>query len=97
MLDWGGVALERVASKRSARQARRYRATLAILALAFIASASNAASLDDFVAESRDAHKVAYSFVFMGCNRVFKGDKSVDNPSTANLAQLLRNFTETQR
>jgi len=94
MLDWGGVALERVASKRSARQARRYRATLAMLALVFIASAANAASPDDFVAESRDAHKVAYSFVFMGCNRVFKGDKSVDNPSTANLAQLLRSFTE---
>src|SRR6266478_3846556 len=94
MLDWGGVALERVASKRSARQARRYRATLAMLALVFIASAANAASPDDFVAESRDAHKVAYSFVFMGCNRVFKGDKSVNNPSTANLAQLLRSFTE---
>jgi len=65
-----------------------------MLALVFIASAANAASPDDFVAESRDAHKVAYSFVFMGCNRVFKGDKSVNNPSTANLAQLLRSFTE---
>jgi len=30
----------------------------------------------------------------MGCNRVLKGDKSADNPSTANLPQLLRSFTE---
>ena len=94
MLDWGGVALGRVASKSSARGAWRYRATLAMLALVFIASAPNAASPDDFVAESRDAHKVAYSFVFMGCNRVLKGDKSPENPSTANLAQLERSFTE---
>jgi hypothetical protein len=94
MLDGGGVALERVASKRSAWRAWRYRATLAMLALAFIASAANAANLDDLVIQPHDAHKVAYSFVFMGCNRVFKGDKSADNPSTANLPQLLRSFTE---
>src|SRR6266849_3514408 len=66
-------------------RAWRYRATLAILAIVFIAhvaqAATSAASPDDLAAESRDAHKVAYSFVFMGCNRVFKGDKSVDNPS----------------
>src|SRR4029077_12186564 len=79
-------------------RAWRYRAALAILAIVFIAHAAQAAtgdtSPDDLVAETRDSHKVAYSFVFMGCNRVFKGDKSADNPSTANLAQLERSFTE---
>src|SRR5258707_12259136 len=79
-------------------RAWRYRAALAILAIVFIAhvaqAATGAASADDVAAESRDAHKVAYSFVFMGCNRVLKGDKSADNPSTANLPQLLRSFTE---
>src|SRR5216684_7716302 len=79
-------------------RAWRYRAALAILAIVFIAHAAQAptsdASPDDVVAQSRNAHKVAYSFVFMGCNRVFKGDKSPDNPSTANLAQLERSFTE---
>src|SRR6266849_6633317 len=94
MLDWGGVALGRVASKSSARGAWRYRATLAMLALVFTATAASASSLDDVVIQPHDAHKVAYSFVFMGCNRVFKGDKSADNPSTANLAQLQRSFTE---
>ncbi len=79
-------------------RAWRYRAALAILAIVFSAHAAqattSAASPDDVVAQSRNAHKVAYSFVFMGCNRVFKGDKSPDNPSTANLAQLERSFTE---
>src|SRR5882757_112315 len=79
-------------------RAWRYRAALAILAIVFIAhvaqAATSAASPDDLVAESRDSHKVAYSFAFMGCNRVFKGDKSADNPSTANQAQLERSFTE---
>jgi hypothetical protein len=80
------------------RRAWRYRAALAILAIFFIAhaaqAATSAASPDDVRIKPRDAHKVAYSFVFIGCNRVFKGDKSVDNPSTANLAQLERSFTE---
>ncbi|MGH7923309.1 MAG: metallophosphoesterase family protein [Candidatus Binatus sp.] len=35
-----------------------------------------------------------FSFVIIGCDRVLKGDKSPDNPSTANLAQLQRTFTE---
>src|SRR5882757_8258887 len=72
-------------------RAWRYRTALAILAIVFIA---HVASADELAAESRDSHKVAYSFVFMGCNRVLKGDKSADNPSTANLPQLLRSFTE---
>jgi hypothetical protein len=48
---------------------------------------------DDFAAPLA-AKRIAYSFVFMGCNRVLKGDKSPENPSTANLAQLERSFTE---
>src|SRR5260370_11684427 len=76
------------------RRAWRYHAAVAILAIALIATAASAASPDDLLAESRDAHKVAYSFVFMGCNRLLKGDKSPDNPSTANLPQLERSFTE---
>jgi len=38
---------------------------------------------------------VAYSFVVMGCNRLDKGDVNLStNPSTANLAQLDRTFTD---
>src|SRR5260370_29470971 len=72
------------------RRASRYHAALAILAIVFIATATNAASPDDVLAESRDAHKIAYSFVFIGCNRLLKGDKSPDNPRTANLPQFER-------
>jgi hypothetical protein len=97
MFDWGGVALERAAAKRIVR-ARRYRAVLAMLAIVFVATAAqaatSAASSDEIVVGPHHAPKIAYSFVFMGCNRVLKGDKSVDNPSTANLPQLLRSFTE---
>ena len=93
MFDWGGVALERAAAKRIVR-ARRYRAALAMLAIVFVATAASAASSDEIVVGPHHAPKIAYSFVFMGCNRVLKGDKSVDNPSTANLPQLLRSFTE---
>jgi hypothetical protein len=76
------------------RRAYRYHATVAILAIVFLASAARAASADDAFEEKRDSHKIAYSFVFMGCNRLLKGDKTPDNPSTANLPQLLRSFTE---
>jgi hypothetical protein len=76
------------------RRAHRYHATVAILAIVFIASGARAASAGDAFEEKRDSHKIAYSFVFMGCNRLLKGDKTPDNPSTANLPQLLRSFTE---
>jgi hypothetical protein len=36
----------------------------------------------------------AYSFVVMGCNRVLGQDVSPEDPSTANLPQLERSFTE---
>jgi len=36
----------------------------------------------------------AFSFVVVGCNRVEKADVSAANPSTANLEQLNRTFTE---
>lgn len=109
MSDWKGAARNRVSqnpiaeesystdeSRRAGidqrRRALRFRAAaVAMLAIVFIASA---ASADNVEAHKRDGHKVAYSFVFMGCNRVLKGDKSPDNPSTANLAQLERSFTE---
>src|SRR5260370_40456142 len=82
------------AGAREHRRAGRYHAALASLAIIFIATAASPASTDDVLVESRDAHKIAYSFVFMGCNRLLKGDKSPDNPSTANLPQLERSFTE---
>jgi len=37
---------------------------------------------------------VAFSFVFVGCDRVLAADVTADNPSTANLAQLERDFAE---
>ena len=93
-----GTDISREAGIGEHLRAWRYRAAFAILAIVFIAhvakAAASATSADDLAAETRDSHKVAYSFVFMGCNRVFKGDKSADNPSTANLAQLERSFTE---
>ena len=71
---------------------------VAMLALVlFVASGARAASvdnLDDDGAEAPGAHDIKYSFAFMGCNRIFKGDKSPDNPSTANLAQLERSFSD---
>jgi hypothetical protein len=71
------------------RRAWRYHAAVSMLAIVlFIASSG------DGRAEPLSAHEIAYSFVFMGCNRVLKGDKSPDNPSTANLPQLERSFTE---
>src|SRR5882757_2215958 len=47
-------------------------------------------------AESGKTH-VVLSFVIIGCNRVNGADVSPDNPSTANLAQLERSFTEIAR
>src|SRR5258708_4643915 len=82
------------------RRAWRYRVAISMLALIFFvaspvrpASPDNSNPDDDFAAPLA-AKKIAYSFVFMGCNRVLKGDKSPENPSTANLAQLERSFTE---
>lgn len=65
-----------------------------VLLVASPARPQSADNPDDDAAASRAAHKVRYSFVFMGCNRILKGDKSPENPSTANLAQLERSFTE---
>jgi hypothetical protein len=80
------------------RRAWRYRAALSMLAfIILIASPARPASaenLDDDFAAPLAADKIEYSFVFMGCNRILKGDISPDNPSTANLAQLERSFTE---
>src|SRR5258708_15081185 len=82
------------------RRAWRYRVAISMLALIFfVASPVRPASpddpnQDDGFAAPLGAKKIAYSFVFMGCNRVLKGDKSPDDPSTANLAQLERSFTE---
>jgi Calcineurin-like phosphoesterase len=45
-------------------------------------------------AQTRPAAGVAYSFVVIGCNRVLGPDVSPENPSTANLPQLERSFTE---
>jgi hypothetical protein len=80
------------------RRAWRHRAMVSMLAIGLLiaspARPQSADNPDDDTAASREAHKVRYSFVFMGCNRIFKGDKSPENPSTANLAQLERSFTE---
>jgi hypothetical protein len=80
------------------RRAWRYRPALAILAfvllLATPARPASPDNQDDDFAAPLAANKIKYSFVFMGCNRVLKGDKSADDPSTANLAQLERSFTE---
>jgi Calcineurin-like phosphoesterase len=80
------------------RRAWRYRAALSMLAfLVLIASPARPAStdkLDDDFLVPLAPNKIEYSFVFMGCNRILKGDISPDNPSTANLAQLERSFTE---
>ncbi len=80
------------------RRAWRYRAAVSILAIVLFigspASQASPASPGDGRAEPLRAHEIAYSFVFMGCNRVLKGDKSPDDPSTANLPQLERSFTE---
>jgi hypothetical protein len=89
MSDWNRVG-------RTER--RRALVAVAVLSFAlFVASAARAASSDipdDDGADAAAANKIAYSFAFMGCNRVFKADKSPDNPSTANLAQLERSFTD---
>jgi hypothetical protein len=80
------------------RRARRYRAMVSMLALLLLVASparpQSADNPDDDTAATHAAHKVRYSFVFMGCNRILKGDKSPENPSTANLAQLERSFTE---
>jgi calcineurin-like phosphoesterase family protein len=80
------------------RRAWRYRAMLSMLALLLLVASparpQSADNPDDDASAGRAAHKVRYSFVFMGCNRILKGDKSPENPSTANLAQLERSFTE---
>src|ERR1700686_663850 len=72
------------------RRASRYRAALAMLAfvllLATPARPASSDNQDDDFAAPLAANKIKYSFVFMGCNRVLKGDKSPDDPSTANLA-----------
>src|SRR3984957_9993138 len=65
-----------------------------VLLVASPARPQSADNSDDDASATRAAHKVKYSFVFMGCNRVLKGDKSPENPSTANLAQLERSFAE---
>lgn len=76
------------------RRAHRYHARVAILAIVFLAGAARAANTGDTFEEKGDPHKTAYSFVFMGCNRLLKGDKTPNSPSTANLPLLLRSFTE---
>ena len=80
------------------RRAWRYRAALSMLAfIILLASPARPAStdnLDDDFLVPLAPSKIEYSFVFMGCNRILKGDISPDNPSTANLAQLERSFTE---
>jgi hypothetical protein len=80
------------------RRAWRYRGALAILAfvllLATPARPASPDNQDDDFSAPLAANKIKYSFVFMGCNRVLKADKSADDPSTANLAQLERSFTE---
>jgi len=101
------LALRRVAKKadesgreriKEHRRAWRYRAVFSILAfvllLASPARPESVDNQDDDFAAPLAANKIKYSFVFMGCNRVLKGDKSPDDPSTANLAQLQRSFTE---
>src|SRR5260370_33108398 len=65
-----------------------------VLLVASPARPQSADNSDDDTAASRAKYKVRYLFVVMGCNRVLKGDKSPENPSTANLAQLERSFTE---
>lgn len=47
------------------------------------------------IAFQSNAQEVEYSFAVVGCNRVDKGDtNSVTNPSTANIYQLNRIFSE---
>lgn len=69
---------------------------IVLIVIGCFANWASAQSADDDRAEPLESPSppVAYSFVFMGCNRVLKGDKSPSNPSTANLAQLERSFTE---
>ena len=43
---------------------------------------------------SANPSPVSFSFVYLGCNRIQAGDITPDNPSTANLAQLERDFAE---
>ncbi len=67
---------------------------IVVVVIGSFASFASAQSWNDDDAEPHNKQKIKYSFVFMGCNRVFKGDKTPENPSTANLAQLERSFTE---
>lgn len=81
------MPIERLRSRLS-----RHRAPL-ILAILVILAYSAVGTLIANAGQNRPVEK-PFSFVIIGCNRVLKGDKSPDNPSTANLAQLQRSFTE---
>ena len=86
------------------RRAWRYRAMVSMLALLAIVSPWPESGAIRRVltiltttpaAFLRGQSKVEVrSFVFMGCNRILWSDESPENPSTANLAQLERSFTE---
>ena len=43
---------------------------------------------------SANPSPVSFSFVYIGCNRIQSADVSPDNPATANLPQLERDFSE---
>src|SRR5262249_27276351 len=49
---------------------------------------------DGELQQERQPQHGSFSFVVIGCNRVDAADVSEDNPSTANIEQLLRTFHE---
>src|SRR5216684_5272471 len=66
---------------------------LRLAAALAIAVAVMLAGYAEVAAKNERAH-IVWSFVVIGCNRVNGADVSPDNPSTANLPQLERSFTE---
>jgi len=71
----------------------RVRPFFVFLIAAMVAAAGCGGSSNDSTSPS----PVAFSFVFVGCDRVLAADATPDNPSTANLAQLERDFAEIPR
>ncbi|HZC45250.1 MAG TPA: hypothetical protein VE243_02175, partial [Candidatus Acidoferrum sp.] len=82
------------AGKVKSEKQRGTRACLKRIASIFAILAILSCPLSLAIADDGANTEKPVSFVIIGCNRVLKGDKSPDNPSTANLPQLERSFTE---
>ncbi|MEP7217495.1 MAG: metallophosphoesterase [Bacteroidota bacterium] len=65
-----------------------------LLPALLVTSLSLVSCKDDTTTATTDGNAVDYSFVVIGCNRLDKADTSTANPSTANLEQLSRTFSE---